>query len=144
MCNVTALAMFFMWIKAFYWMRLFSMFSNYVRLIRATLWDIKFFMILYFFILLTFANALIILNTGRLESKKLYDDIFSFRVLDAFFNIYLLSLGEFATDNFEGKQQDMMAWFIFFASTFITQITFLNMLIAVMSDTYDQVKEVET
>ena len=37
-----------------------------------------------------------------------------------------------------------MAWFIFFASTFITQITFLNMLIAVMSDTYDQVKEVET
>lgn len=115
-----------------------------MRLIRATLWDIKFFVILYFFILLTFANALIILNTGRLESKKLYDDIFSFRVLDAFFNIYLLSLGEFATDNFEGKQKDVMAWFIFFASTFITQITFLNMLIAVMSDTYDQVKEIET
>lgn len=36
-----------------------------------------------------------------------------------------------------------MVWILFILSTFIAQITFLNMLIAVMADTFDKVKEVE-
>lgn len=55
------------WFKAFYWMRLFSNTGFYVRLIRETLWDIRYFFILFAFILLTFANALLILGTGREE-----------------------------------------------------------------------------
>ena len=36
---------------------------------------------------------------------------------------------------------DLTIWLLFIASTFITQITFLNMLIAIMGDTYDRVSE---
>ena len=41
------------------------------------------------------------------------------------------------------NRDDAMVWILFVLSTFIAQITFLNMLIAVMADTFDKVKEVE-
>lgn len=62
---MAALTVVFMWFKAFYWLRIFSGTSFYVRLIRDTLYDIRYFMILFILILLTFANAIMILNEGR-------------------------------------------------------------------------------
>ena len=57
-----------MWFKAFYWLRLFSQTSFYMRLIIDTLYDIRYFLILFFLILITFANALLILDEGRYEN----------------------------------------------------------------------------
>lgn len=51
-----------MWIKTFYWMRLFSPTSFYIRLISETLVDIKYFLILLIFILMTFGNTLLVMN----------------------------------------------------------------------------------
>ena len=51
-----------MWLKAFYWLRLFSQTSFYIRLIIETISDIKYFLILFIFILMTFGNALLILD----------------------------------------------------------------------------------
>lgn len=42
---------------------------------------------------------------------------------------------------FEGK--DIIVWIVFILSTFLVQITFLNMLIAIMGDTYDRISEVK-
>lgn len=56
-------------------------------------------------------------------------------------NQYLLSLGEFDVENFRLSNGDSLAWGMFLATTFITQITFLNMLIAIMGDTFDRVSE---
>ena len=53
---------------------------------------------------------------------------------------YLLTLGEFNTDSFASGQA-LWLWAFFVFSTFILQITFLNMLIAIMSDTFDKVME---
>ena len=38
---------------------------------------------------------------------------------------------------------DIVIWLTFIATTFITQITFLNMLIAIMGDTFARVSEVK-
>ena len=51
---------------------------------------------------------------------------------------YKLSLGEFDTDNFEG-QHEAVLWLIFASATFLLQITFLNMLIAIMANTFEDV-----
>ena len=53
----------------------------------------------------------------------------------------MLSLGEFEVDNFEGEGKDIIIWIIFITTTFITQVTFLNMLIAIMGDTFSRVTE---
>ena len=55
----------------------------------------------------------------------------------------MLALGEFDIENFGLDQKDTVVWISFILSTFIAQIMFLNMLIAVMADTFDKVKEVE-
>ena len=55
----------------------------------------------------------------------------------------MLALGDYDLTNIKTSDDDAMIWILFIFSTFIAQITFLNMLIAVMGDTYDKVKEVE-
>lgn len=50
-------------------------------------------------------------------------------------------LGEFGTDRFEGSRDDKMIWVMFIVSSFITNIVFLNMLIAIMGDTFTKVTE---
>lgn len=54
-----------MWVKSFYWLRLFGKTSFFVRMISETLYDIKYFLILFIFILMTFGNAMLILSSDR-------------------------------------------------------------------------------
>jgi len=63
-------------------------------------------------------------------------------------NQYLLALGEFDTENFSMSGDDMLPnaglnWFFFVLATFITQITIMNMLIAIMGDTFGKVTEIK-
>lgn len=132
-----------LWNKAFYWMRLFSQTAFYVKLIFETIIDIRYFLILFIAILMTFGNALMIMNAGRGEESHLYANIFSIEFVNTVMNQYMLSLGEFDTENFKDKSDDIIIWLLFIATTFITQITFLNMLIAIMGDTFARVSEVK-
>ena len=73
-----------MWVKTFYWMRLFSNTSFYIRLIMETLKDIKYFLILFVFIMMCFGNALLVMNQGR--SEIVYTRVFNISFLDAMLN----------------------------------------------------------
>ena len=53
----------------------------------------------------------------------------------------MLALGEFVMDGFKEHPQMFLVYIFFLGATFLTQITFLNMLIAIMGDTYGRVKE---
>ena len=66
---LTALAAILMWSKLFYWMTLFSSYSKYVRLIKATVQDIQRFFTIFIVLLMAFGNALMILNEGRYQDN---------------------------------------------------------------------------
>ena len=66
--SLATLTVFLLWLKTFYWMRLFQKLSFYVRLITETFYDIRFFLILFVFILMTFGNTLMIIGHNREES----------------------------------------------------------------------------
>jgi len=53
----------------------------------------------------------------------------------------MLSLGEFTIDAYDDEPQVYLCYMLFLLATFFTQITFLNMLIALMGDTYGKVME---
>jgi len=54
----------------------------------------------------------------------------------------LLALGEFSTlENFADNEQGKLAYIFFIIATFVSQLTILNMLIAVMGDTYERIIE---
>ena|ERR1719232_1724656 len=53
---------------------------------------------------------------------------------------YTLGFGEFATEGYNGTNQAFI-WMIWFIASFVVCITFLNMLIAIMSNTFDKVMD---
>ena len=140
---LAAFSVFFMWIKTFYWMRLFTGTSFYIRLILETLSDIKYFLILTIFIFMTFGNTLLIMNQGRTEDGQLYSSIFGVGFLDVMLNNYITAIGDYEVDGFKQEGGDVIIWILFIMATFISQVTFLNMLIAIMGDTFDRVSEVK-
>lgn len=56
----------------------------------------------------------------------------------------MMSLGEFETETFGDGPQTYLCYIFLLAATFLTQITFLNMLVAVMGETYSMVMESQT
>ena len=130
-------------LKAFDWMRLFQSTGFYVMLVRETLNDIQAFMILLIAVIMMFAIPMLMLNLNRsdAEDNLLIDPVIGFAPLDAFINQYLLALGEFSMDHFDGNPQTQLIYTFFIMATFFTQITMLNMLIAIMGDTFERITE---
>ena len=81
-----------------------------------------------------------IMNETR--SNEIYDNYFDNSFIDSIFNQYLIGLGQFKLENYELGRKDWFIWIMFIFMTFLTQIVFLNMLIAIMGNTY--AKETET
>lgn len=51
-----------LWLSLFYWLRIFPAFAFYVHMVIQTVYDIKYFIILFIMSILAFANATTILN----------------------------------------------------------------------------------
>ena len=66
-------------------------------------------------------------------------------MVDGIFNQYMLSLGEFGDlNNIDAENltfETYVVMIFFFMATFFTQITMLNMLIAIMGDSFDRSME---
>jgi len=133
-----------MWLKLFYWLRLFERSAVFIRLIAATLSDIDVFAIMLALNISMFGSAIFILHVENVKSGEagFFEEPFENPLVDALVNQYLLGLGEFATDDIDGVNKILM-WIFFLCATFITHVTFFNMLIAIMGDTFDRVMEMK-
>ena len=140
---LAAFASFFTMIKFFDWLRLFEGTAFYIRLIMETLADIGAFLLILVLALLTFGIPMYMLDLNRsdIDDNHVIDPVFGFWGMNALLNQYFLSLGEFSFDNFADNPQSGICYFFFLLSTFLTQITMLNMLIAIMGDTYSRIME---
>ena len=126
------------------WMRMFDQTAFYIKLIWQTVSDIKPFLALFSIFLISFGCAMICLGLNRTQDdEQIVTSYVGWWLIDSIINQYLLSLGEFGPfdEAFEGKQQTL-CYVFFLLSTFFTQITALNMIIAIMSQTYDDVMSV--
>ena len=90
-------------LKTFDWMRLFAGTAIYVRLVKTTIIDIGYFMLLFFTSLFMFGVPMVILNKNRYEDELVIEETFDFWPADMFINQYLMALGEFNMDNFADK-----------------------------------------
>ena len=83
------------------------------------------------------ANIMYVLNKedndlGTIEHSFYSVHFENFDFGNAVVFAYTLAMGEYDIDSFQGDNQEFL-WMIFFVFTFLLQITFLNMLIAIMS-----------
>ena len=74
--------------------------------------------------------------TIHMGYKTINDDM-----IDALVNQYLLCFGDFSHIFFRNKATENMLWLLFLASLFISQLTFMNMIIAIMGDSFARVTE---
>ena len=81
------------------------------------------------------------LDDDHYHKRRIYSHYFDNEGLNAILHMYLLSLGEFDTDKFhhKGDFTQALLWCIFIFGTFMLQITFMNMLIAIMGEVFGAV-----
>ena len=87
-------------------------------------------------------SAMYALEQGVKEGDSpIISEVFGFFYFDSIYNQYMLSLGDFDMNGFDDHQSSGLVYILFIFATLFTQITFLNMLVAIMSNTFEQVME---
>mmetsp|Transcript_32046 Transcript_32046/g.23688 ORF Transcript_32046/g.23688 Transcript_32046/m.23688 type:complete len:111 (+) Transcript_32046:200-532(+) len=64
-------------------------------------------------------------------------------VIDSLLYSYQLTVGEFGTDTFAESTNPALLWTLFILATLFTLIILLNMLVAIMGDSFNRVRESE-
>lgn len=159
---VGAMNVILMYIKMFYWMRLFKKYAYFITLLSSTISDIKVFLIMLFLVIASYANFFFILNFNTPMNDKYTinegsdpidnslnsnDPRFYFYVKryvhsplwSALINVYLIALGDFETEGYGRGYYKWFAWFFFLKSTFIVLVVFMNLLIAIMGDSFSRI-----
>ena len=147
----TMFALAFVWYKVFYMMKLFKDPAFFMNLLTRTLGDIVPFTLMISILIMGFSNVIFILNLVDQSASEeqeamqepVYAQIFGNDYVNAAMHMYILAVGDYDTEGFEGKGtvNKFFLWAIFIAATFLIQVTFMNMLIAIMSNTFDDVVE---
>jgi hypothetical protein len=132
-----------MFIRCFYWMRFFDHTAHYVRLILDAMNEIKYFFVLFVIVLITFGLPIFVFSMDSYgvdsDDQLIIKAIPESRFLNTVIHMYMLALGEFETMTQYRGENPRRIWGLFVVSTFVVQITFLNVLIAIMGDVYQKV-----
>jgi len=94
---MAGLTCFLLWIKLFYYMRIFKPTSSFIRMIIEMFKDIRIFILIFFIAILAFANFYYIIDKGN-EEKILGDLDSSYG--GAIVYTYMQALGELGSDGF--------------------------------------------
>lgn len=145
---LNAVACFFMWIKFLYFWRLFRQTSKFISMIVAIVGDLKVFLLVFIVTLTAFGNALYIMSNNNPicdeECEKLPEEErepgrFIHSIFDSIFFAYRMSLGDFDTADL-GSVHFLLVIITFIIATLFLTIMMLNILVAVISDSYARVE----
>ena len=128
-------------IKLFDWMRLFSQTAHYITLIGVTIKDSGSFLVILVCNLMLFGIPMSIIDFNREYDKDIIQGDFNNWMVNDFINQYTLALGAWDSSNFAAGSQMGLIYIFFGLSTFFSIILMLNMLIAIMGDTYEKIIE---
>ena len=140
---IATFSIFLLWAKLFDWLRLFEPTSFYYKLVKSTFLDIKEFMILFSVALCMIGSAMYILemDSEKSDDHEIIESFTGFFLLDSMYNQYVLSLGPAPDEFFKVHKTAVLLNLFFIFSSFFLTIVFLNMLIAIMGNTFSFVIE---
>ena len=127
--NFTAIILIMMWLRVFLVFRITSLLGPLIKMIFSMVKDISVFLILYFLSLVMFSSVGILL----------FPDVDNFVTFYKAINyLFEASLGNFDPDIFEEMQTKEVEWGHIYQAIFliINLILLLNLLIAILSNTY--------
>ena len=137
-----------LWLKIFENLRTFESTGFYVRLITQTFGDMKYFLLILITIIIASGFTLYIhdiryTDRGILQLTDFFniEDPLASRLPNAIVYQYLLTLGEFGLESLVDSPSAPSGMILFIFWTAIIQIVLLNMLIAIMQETFEQVTQ---
>jgi hypothetical protein len=133
-----------LWIKFFYYLRIYNPTSYLIRIVVSVVWDMVTFLGVLLVVILAFSDTFYTLSNyyrngdGDFEEGSAEPFVNSYT--EAFMLAYRFALGDF--EGFE-PNSSYVGYILFVLSTLFALIVMLNLLIAIISDSYARVVEVQ-
>lgn len=124
------------WLKFLYYLRIFEATSSLIRMIMQVIYDIRHFLFVLLLTIVAFGDSFKTISNGNPDTAdggRFVEQGF----FGSFFYVYNMCLG--AYDNNYGNVQQSLAWFIFFLCTMFNMIIMLNLLISIISESYEKI-----
>lgn len=145
MINIAACAVCIQWFVLYYWMRLVPSLAFFVTFLVEVIKDIAGFVVMFVICILMFGNAIYIINNGDKDNRSayfekgelLFTESWGNEFIDSMFGQYQVTIG--MGDIYGGA--NTLVWLFYMATTLFTQLTFFNMLIGIMGQTFERVCE---
>jgi hypothetical protein len=125
----------FIWLKLLYFLRIFDATGYLIRIIVQVVVDMRHFLLVLLLTFIAFGNAIYNINTSNME--PFIDGGFIFGIA----YVYRMVLGDFDTTAF-GEVSVTYMWILFITCTVFNMIIMLNLLIAIISESFAAVNEV--
>ena len=147
--------------KTFFFLRIFSKFAPIVTMLRFVVKDLIPFTVIYFILCLMFAMQFGIMGLGNRKvegkfrdtyAKEEFDGGYEFpgaeytqipAILGNILSVFRISMGDydFASSNYLDESNNVIFWIMFGLISVLTNIIFLNFVIAEAGNSYNQVAE---
>lgn len=104
--------------------------------------DTKSFSIMLAIIACAFANFYFVIDAGD-RAQQYVGDYTDNELVNNLMEMYFISIGNFNTANYGNGANSIIIWIFFMMAAFIIVIVFMNLLIGIMSNTLNDVTEVQ-
>jgi hypothetical protein len=129
-----------MWFKFLYFLRVFQPTGYLIRMIIEVIFDMKYFFLLLLITIAAFGDSFLRIATANPdeEDEEGNNPRFTTGFIDSMIYTYRMILGDFDTGNF-GHVATPAVMILFLLCTIFNMIVMLNLLIAIISDSYARV-----
>jgi hypothetical protein len=138
---IAAFAVLLLYIKVFYYLRIFRSFTTFIRMIEDMFHEMKIFGVISFLLIAAFANVFMVLNYNRDPDEAIYETYVDSAWVNSILHTYMTGLGEFGGSQFYSSENKVTLWFLFFMATFLIHVLALNLLIAIMSESFSKLND---
>lgn len=132
---MNALASFFIWSKMLYFFRVFRNFGHLIKTIAEVLIDMKVFVVILGMSMLAFSGTFFILAQNNVKKDQIFVETYPESVKMTF----ELMLGGFDSEKF-GETGYTLVYMVFAIAAVFLIVVMLNLLIAIISDTFGRVQ----
>lgn len=130
-----------MWVKLFYFFRIFFSTAYLAWMIEQCFIDMRYFVLFYVTAMLAFTNAYYILDwNSKTDDESYLSGIGRNNFFYAFIYTYRVSLGDFNIDTFQTHNDNVLLYLYWLANTVVTLIVMLNLVVAIIGDSFDKVQ----
>jgi len=133
---IQSVTTFFMWLKLLYFMRIFKNTGYLIRMIVVVITDMGSFLLVLLIGLVAFGDSFLSIAHGNADIGAV---VFTTGFVDSIIYVYNIILGGFDTSEYEGSINYILVMILFLLCTIFNMIVMLNLLIAIISESFANV-----